>query len=144
MTDWKSGRRMNKLLKIGLVTGLLITILTLATSCVAPATTTDANGQTVQPSFWSQYGIFVFLIVIFALFYFVMIRPQRKRQKEQQQMMAGLQKGDRVMTIGGIYGTIDSLSEDSVIIKVEGGTTLRVARNAVNVRRDETQTTTTK
>ncbi len=134
---------MNKLLKTGLVAGLLITILLLATSCVAPATT-DANGQPVQQSFLSQYGIFLFLIVIFALFYFVMIRPQRKRQKDQQQMMANLQKGDRVMTIGGIFGTIDSIGEDSIVIKVEGGTTLRVARNAVNIRKDASDNPTVK
>ncbi len=79
----------------------------------------------------------VFLVVIFALFYFVMIRPQRKRQKEQQTMMQGLQKGDKVITAGGIYGTIDSLSEDSVVIKVESGTTLRVNKGSVAVRRDE-------
>jgi len=78
-------------------------------------------------------------VVIFAMFYFVMIRPQRKRQKEHQTMMAGLQKGDKVITAGGIYGTIDSLSEDSVVIKVEGGTTMRVARGSVAVRRDETK-----
>ena len=135
---------MNRLLKIGLVAGILAAILVLASSCVAPTATTDANGQTIQPSFWSQYGIFFFLIVIFALFYFVMIRPQRKRQKEQQQMMSNLQKGDKVMTIGGIFGTIDSINEDSIVIKVEGGTTLRVARNAVNLRKDATDTPTVK
>ncbi|OGO06877.1 MAG: preprotein translocase subunit YajC [Chloroflexi bacterium RBG_13_57_8] len=80
-----------------------------------------------------------FLVVIFALFYFVMIRPQRKRQKEQQEMMHNLQKGDKVITAGGIFGTIDSLSEDSVVIKVEGGGTLRVARGSVAVRREEQQ-----
>ncbi|OGO43274.1 MAG: preprotein translocase subunit YajC [Chloroflexi bacterium RBG_16_58_8] len=78
-----------------------------------------------------------FLVVIFALFYFVMIRPQRRRQKEQQTMMQGLQKGDKVITAGGIFGTIDSLGEDSVVIKVEGGTTLRVARGSVAVRREK-------
>ncbi|OGN99499.1 MAG: preprotein translocase subunit YajC [Chloroflexi bacterium RBG_13_52_12] len=79
----------------------------------------------------------IFLVVIFGMFYFVMIRPQRKRQKEQQTMMAALQKGDKVITAGGIYGTIDTLSEDTIIIKVEGGTTLRVARGSVAVRRDD-------
>jgi preprotein translocase subunit YajC len=66
-----------------------------------------------------------------------MIRPQRKRQKERETMMQGLQKGDRVITAGGIFGTIESLSEDSVVIKVEGGTTLRVARGSVAVRRED-------
>jgi len=138
---------MKKLTKTGLMAGLisvlLIAVMVLATGCFPAATTTATgeNGEAVPPSFWSQYGMIFFLVAIFAIFYFVMIRPQRKRQKEQQAMMANLQKGDRVMTIGGIYGTIDSLSEDSVIIKVEGGTTLRVARSAVNVRRDATTTT---
>ncbi|OGO23656.1 MAG: preprotein translocase subunit YajC [Chloroflexi bacterium RBG_16_50_9] len=77
-----------------------------------------------------------FLVVIFALFYFVMIRPQRKRQKEHQTMMQELQKGDKVITAGGIYGTIDSLSEDSIVIKVESGGTLRVARGSIAMRRE--------
>jgi preprotein translocase subunit YajC len=128
-------------LMAGLISILLIAILVLATSCFPAATTTATgeNGEAVPPSFWSQYGMIFFLVAIFAVFYFIMIRPQRKRQKEQQAMMANLQRGDRVMTIGGIYGTIESLSEDSIIIKVEGGTTLRVARSAVNVRRDTTE-----
>lgn len=124
---------MNKFLKIGLVTGLLITVLALATGCSAlfPAATDSATGQPTS-SGGSIWPMLIFLVVIFAMFYFVMIRPQRKRQKEQQEMMANLQKGDRVLTIGGIYGVIDSISEDSLVIKVEGGTTIRVARNAVN------------
>ena len=81
----------------------------------------------------------VFLVVIFAMFYFLMIRPQRKRQKEQETMMQGLQKGDRVVTAGGIYGTIESVSDDSVVIKVESGTTLRVNKGSVALRRDETR-----
>jgi preprotein translocase subunit YajC len=78
-----------------------------------------------------------FLVVIFALFYFVMIRPQRKRQKEQQTMISELQKGNKVITAGGIYGTVESISEDSVVIKVESGTTLRVAKGSLAIRREE-------
>ncbi|HEY97112.1 MAG TPA: preprotein translocase subunit YajC [Dehalococcoidia bacterium] len=77
-----------------------------------------------------------FFVVLIALFYFVMVRPQQKRQKEHQQMMEELQRGDKVMTAGGIYGTIESISEDSVVIKVESGATLRVARNSVVGRRE--------
>jgi preprotein translocase subunit YajC len=134
------GGRMNRLLKIGLIAGIIIGILALVGGCsyLAPTATTNADGTPVEQTFWSQYGIFFFLIAIFALFYFVMIRPQRKRQKAQQQMMSNLQRGDKVMTIGGIYGTIDSINEDSIVLKVEGGTTMRVARNAVNLRKEET------
>ena len=136
---------MKKLSKTGLMAGLisvlLIAILLLSTSCFpAATTTTNAAGESVPPSFWSQYGMIFFLVAIFAIFYFVMIRPQRKRQKEQQAMIAALQKGDKVMTIGGIYGTIDSLNETTVILKVEGGTTLKVARTAVNPVKEPSET----
>ena len=123
-------------LKTGIIAGLLIAVLVFFGGCLAPTTTTP-DGEAAESSWFEQYGMIVFLVAIFALFYFVMIRPQRKRQKEQQAMTQGLQKGDKVITAGGIYGTIDSLSEDTVVIKVEGGTTLRVARGSVTVRREE-------
>jgi preprotein translocase subunit YajC len=118
-------------LKIVLMAGLLIAVLVFFTGCLASG---DQAAEQDPNSTWYMIG---FLVVIFGLFYFVMIRPQRKRQKEHQTMMEGLQKGDRVITAGGIFGTIESISEDSVVIKVEGGTTIRVARGSVAVRRDE-------
>ncbi|MCX7912826.1 MAG: preprotein translocase subunit YajC, partial [Dehalococcoidales bacterium] len=96
------------------------------TGC-APAGT----GTQDQNSTWYMLA---FLVAIFVLFYFVMIRPQRKRQKEHEQMVQNLQKGDKVITIGGIYGTVESLSEDSIVLKVEGGTTIRVARGSIAMR----------
>jgi preprotein translocase subunit YajC len=123
---------MSKFLKTGLLAGLLLTVLVFFGGCFPTAT--PADGKQDASSIWPMIA---FLVVIFALFYFVMIRPQRKRQKEHETMMQGLQKGDRVITAGGIFGTIESLSEDSVVIKVEGGTTLRVARGSVAVRRED-------
>ncbi len=123
-------------LKTGLIAGLLVSVLVLFGGCLIPAATSTATdgGET---SFWSQWGMIIFLVLMVAVFYFLMIRPQQKRAKEHRQMMEDLQKGNRVITAGGIYGTIESLSEDSVVIKTEGGTTLRVARSSVAVRRDE-------
>jgi len=123
-------------LKTGLIAGLLIAMLALFSGCLLPAATSTATGGT-ETSFWSKYGMIIFLVLMVAVFYFLMIRPQQKRQKDQRQMTENLQKGNRVITAGGIYGTIDSLSEDSVVIKTEGGTLLRVARGSVAVRRDE-------
>ncbi len=122
---------MNGKIKTGIIAGLLIVVLVFAASCVAP---TEGTESTSSSGTWMMIGI---MVLIFVMFYFVMIRPQRKRQKEHEQMMRELQKGDKVITAGGIFGTIDSLSEDSIVIKVEGGTTLRVARGSVAVRRDE-------
>jgi preprotein translocase subunit YajC len=125
---------MNKIWKIGIISGLLITVLVFIGGCVAPSSTPGTSDQNTGNSTWYMVA---FLVVIFALFYFVMIRPQRKRQKDQQTMIQGLQKGDKVITAGGIYGTIDSIGEDSVVIKVESGTTLRVNKGSVAIRRDE-------
>ena len=78
----------------------------------------------------------VFLVLMFAVFYFILIRPQRKRQKEHQQLMEELHRGDRVITAGGIYGEIESVSDDSIVMKVESGTTMRVARSSISTKRD--------
>jgi preprotein translocase subunit YajC len=123
---------MNSILKTGLIAGLLVAALAFVGGCLSPSGTPASDGST--GGIWPMV---LFLVVIFAMFYFVMIRPQRKRQKEHQTMMTGLQKGNRVITAGGIYGTIESLAEDSVVIKVESGASLRVARGSVAVIRDE-------
>jgi len=80
--------------------------------------------------------LILMLVFIFGIFYFLLIRPQRKRQKEHQQLMTELKKGDKVVTAGGIYGVIESLSEDSIVIKVESGVTMRVARGSVALKRE--------
>ena len=119
----------NKSIILGLLAILVIGLL-LVSGCVA-GTTTNPDGTTTTPTWYEQYGIFIFIIVIFGLMYLFMIRPQRKRQKEQQKMMADLQRGDRVITTSGIYGQIDSLDENSVVLKLEGGGMMRVVRNAI-------------
>jgi preprotein translocase subunit YajC len=133
---------MKNIWKIVLVAGLIITVLAFNVGCFATGQTsvTSANATgTSETSTWdSLWPMLVFLVVIFAMFYFLMIRPQRKRQKEQQAMMAALQKGDKIITAGGIYGTIESVGEDTLVIKVESGTTLRVSRNSVALRPDTT------
>ena len=84
-----------------------------------------------------DWTLIIFLVLIFAVFYFLMIRPQRKKQKEHQNLVEQLQKGDKVVTAGGIYGVVESLSEDSIVIKVESGTTMRVARGSVALKREK-------
>jgi len=80
--------------------------------------------------------LIVFLVLIFGMMYFFSIRPQRRRQKEHQQLVEQLKRGDKVITAGGIYGVIESLSEDSMIIRVESGATMRVARGSVALKRE--------
>ncbi len=75
----------------------------------------------------------LFLVLMVAVFYFLIIRPQRKRAQQQKQMTENLEVGQEVRTIGGIHGTIVSMDEESVVLKVEDGQ-LRVAKRAIGSR----------
>jgi len=75
---------------------------------------------------------FLPLIAIIAIFYFLILRPQSKKQKETQKMLSALKKGDRVVTIGGIHGVIQSVKESTVIIKVDENTKLEFNRSAIS------------
>jgi len=79
----------------------------------------------------------VFLVLLAGVFYFFIIRPQSKRQKEQRDIIGSLKPGDRVITIGGIYGKIESLREDSVILKLESGATVRFMRSSIAGKQPE-------
>lgn len=72
------------------------------------------------------------ILLMFAVFYFLLIRPQQKRNKQRNQMLANLQKGDRVVTIGGIHGTITEITDDIVVLRVNDATKLTFDRSAVN------------
>ena len=74
--------------------------------------------------------------MIFAVMYFFMIRPQIKKQKKEREYRSALKQGDSVITIGGIYGKVTEVKEDSFVIEVHGGTNLKVAKTAVSMTGD--------
>ncbi|HAZ29961.1 TPA: preprotein translocase subunit YajC, partial [Candidatus Acetothermia bacterium] len=65
-----------------------------------------------------------------AIFYFLLIRPQRRRQKEHRDLLGSLKRGDRVMTAGGVLGTIEEIAEDSIVLTVEDGK-LRLSKGSI-------------
>lgn len=71
------------------------------------------------------------IVLFFVIFYFLILRPQQKRQRAIQQMQANLKKGDKIITIGGLHGIIDSVDEDKVVIRAGDGTRLTYDRSAV-------------
>jgi preprotein translocase subunit YajC len=75
-----------------------------------------------------------FLVLLFAMFYFFIIRPQRMRQKQHESLLSSLNRGDKVITIGGIYGEIDTITEDSIVIKIESGATMRLVRAGIAMK----------
>ncbi|WP_100011930.1 preprotein translocase subunit YajC [Lentibacillus sediminis] len=70
------------------------------------------------------------IILMFVIFYFLLIRPQQKRQKQVRQMQNDLQKGDTIVTIGGLHGIVHAIDEDTVIIQSEN-TKLTYDRSAI-------------
>jgi preprotein translocase subunit YajC len=122
--------------------GLLIAGMSLLTSCYGLTGTTSSGASTTVTTTSSGGGfdwtLIIFLVVIFAILYFLMIRPQRNRQKQMKQMMEDLKRGDHIITTSGIYGTIDVIEETSFVIKLEDGTRMRVVKNAIAGKRPET------
>ena len=87
--------------------------------------------QAAQPAQGSGWTMWVMLILIFVIMWFFMIRPQRKQQKELENFRNALKKGDKVVTIGGIFGTVCEIKEDSVLIEVDNNVKIRVSKNAL-------------
>ena len=84
----------------------------------APAAPAAGEGTTAAAGPAGLLSMFLPMILIVAVFYFLMIRPQRKKDKKVKDMLANLKIGDRICTIGGIYGTIKGLREDTVVLSV--------------------------
>jgi preprotein translocase subunit YajC len=74
------------------------------------------------------------MLLIFAVFYFIMIRPQSKRAKETQKMLSELKKGDEVVTTGGLIGRISGVKDSEIILLVSEGVRIRVQKSAVTGR----------
>ncbi len=80
----------------------------------------------------SLIGSLLPFLLIIVIFYFFLIRPQNKKQKETQKMLDALKKGDKVITIGGIHGTVSSVKENTVIVKVDDDCKLEFNRTAIS------------
>ena len=79
----------------------------------------------------SQWSMWIMLALIFVVMWFFMIRPQRKQQKELQNFRDSLKKGDKVVTIGGIYGTVCEIKDASDLIEVDNNVKIRVSKQAL-------------
>ena len=112
----------NRISNLVLIVGLLLTLVSMG-GCV-PAGADGGGGSNIG-----------FLLIIVALmigmFYFLMIRPMRQREKKHDAMVQELEKGDKVITAGGMYGEVESIDENSVVLRVESGAKIRVTKGGV-------------
>lgn len=90
----------------------------------------DAMAQTAAGGQGSMLSLLP-MILLFVVFYFLLIRPQQKRQKEHRNMVAGLAKGDEVVTMGGVLGKINAVDDNFVTLEIAKGVEIQVQRVAV-------------
>ncbi len=76
--------------------------------------------------------MFLPLVLIFIVFYFFIIRPQKKKEDSRKKMIEAVQKGNRVITIGGVHGTVTQVDETSVLVQVDNNTKLRIEKSALS------------
>ena len=115
---WKGEPTMTALNK------MLLTLTDAAAAAGNAAMPTAGAGELI--------GMLMPLVLMFAVFYFMLIRPQRKKDKQVKEMLAALKHGDRICTIGGIYGTITGIKDDTIELSVSNeNTKLIVARWAI-------------
>lgn len=79
----------------------------------------------------NTWGFWIMILLMFLIMWLFMIRPQRKQQKELEKFRSELKKGDKVITAGGIYGTIAEIEERTVLLKVDGEVKLRVDKTSI-------------
>ncbi len=83
------------------------------------------------PAQGSPISLLVMMVLFFAVFYFMAIRPQMKRAKEHRTLLAGLSKGDEVLTNGGVAGRIDDMGESFVSVEIATGVIVKVQKNSI-------------
>lgn len=108
-------------------------MLLLATPAGAFALGSPGPGGQAKPG--ADWGGLVMLAAIFAIFYFLLIRPQQKRTKEHQELLKSLKRGDDVITSGGIYGRIADIEEGTVLLEVAERVKIRVSRDQIAMNR---------
>ena len=89
------------------------------------------NVPLLQAGGAGQYMFFITLGLVFLIFYFLLIRPQKKEQKRLEALIANVKKGDKIVSIGGIHGIISLTKERTVIVKVDEGCKIEISRNAI-------------
>lgn len=86
----------------------------------------------MQPNSNAGMANILFLVVIFGIFYFMLIRPQQKQQKKHQEMINNLNKNDEVVTLGGIHGTIINVKEKTFVLRVDDNVKIEIDKSAIS------------
>lgn len=96
-------------------------------------------GQQAAAPQGSAMGMLFPLAIFAVIFYFFILRPQKKRQKAQNELLSSLGRGDQVVTIGGFFGTIRDVKDDSLIVEIADGVKVKILKSAVATKRTQSQ-----
>lgn len=109
-----------------------------ATEPAAPSATPTAGGETGPAGLFGGYSFLLIMVAVFVFMYFFAIRPQKKEEKRRKEMLSQLKKGDSVVTSSGIIGTVATVKDETVTLRVGDNTRLEFLRSAIsNVREPE-------
>lgn len=123
--------------KIIILASAALAVVLAVAGCTPVSSTTTSGSGSGTSGFLSYLPMIVILVLLFGMFYFLMVRPMRQRERKHDQMVEQLQVGDRVITAGGVYGEIASISQDSMVIKIESGAAMRVTKGSVLALRQD-------
>jgi len=90
-----------------------------------------------SPIFGDFFPLLILLVVFGGIFYFMLIRPQRKRQAKMNELLGSLKRGDSVITAGGIHGEIDSIGESAAVLILEDGAKVKIAKTSIVQKREK-------
>ena len=105
----------------------LVSVIVLAGAVSSFAQTQSAP----KPAGQSPMSMLIMMGVIFAIIYFLMIMPQRKKQKETQNMLNNMKKGDKIVTVGGLLGTVGNVKDATVMVKIADNTVVEFRKSAI-------------
>ena len=97
----------------------------------ATAMAQDAGSSTPTSSYTDFLPLLILLVVFGGIFYFMLIRPQKKRQQQMNQLVESLKRGDKIISAGGIHGEIDSVGDTSIVLELEDGAKIRLAKTSI-------------
>ena len=80
----------------------------------------------------SMFSTIIMFALIILIFYFMILRPQQKRQKERQKMLGSVQKGDKIITVGGVHGTVVGMEEKTVLVQISDNVKVKLEKSAIS------------
>ncbi|MDR2178737.1 MAG: preprotein translocase subunit YajC [Synergistaceae bacterium] len=106
-----------------------------ASPCGAPGGGSGGGEGGSQGSTQNLTGMVLPLVVFVLIFYFLIFRPQRKRQKQHDTLIGGITRGDQVVTVGGFFGTVREVRDDTFMVEIAEGVKVRVLKSAIQTKR---------